>query len=91
MCKKIYIQKIEEHKKSIFEFWRFANKSEALGLNAGEEVKKEVKENTLKKTFKYEEDFDELGIEIDKKYFDIASERINYTGQQTTIEDFINE
>ena len=32
-----------------------------------------------------------IGIEIDKKYFDIASERINHTGQQTTIEDFINE
>ncbi len=31
-----------------------------------------------------------IGIEIDKKYFEIAKERINHTGQQTTIEDFIN-
>ena len=63
---KTYIQKIEDHKKSIFDFWRFANKDEALGLNAGQEEKEVVKEKTLKKTFKYEEDFEDLGIEADR-------------------------
>lgn len=32
-----------------------------------------------------------IGIEIDKEYYRIASERIKHTGQQTTIEDFIND
>ena len=63
---KTYIQKIEDHKKSIFDFWRFANKDEALGLNAGQEEKEVVKKKTLKKTFKYEEDFEDLGIEADR-------------------------
>ena len=63
---KTYIQKIEDHKKSIFEFWRFANKDKALGLNAGQEELEAVKEKTLKKTFKYEDDFEDLGIEADR-------------------------
>ena len=32
-----------------------------------------------------------IGIEIKKKYFDIASERINHIEQQATIEDYIND
>lgn len=63
----LYIKKIEEHKKSIFEFWKFANKDEAIGLNAGEATSEEVKEEKkLKKSFNYEEDFEDLGIEADK-------------------------
>lgn len=62
----LYIEKIEEHKKSIFEFWRFANKDEAVGLNPGTEVEKEKEEQKLKKTFNYEEDFEDLGIEADR-------------------------
>ncbi len=62
----LYIQKIEEHKKSIFEFWKFANKDEAVGLNPGQEIKEEKEELKLKKTFHYEEDFEDLGIEADK-------------------------
>ena len=61
-----FIQKIEEHKKSIFEFWKFANKDEALGLNPGQEESKEKEEVVLKKTFKYDEDFEDLGIFADK-------------------------
>ena len=33
---KIYIAEINSHKKSIFEFWKFANKDELPGLNEGE-------------------------------------------------------
>ena len=62
----IFIQKIEEHKKSIFEFWKFANKDESIGLNPGQEEKETKKDETLKKTFKYEEDIEDLGILADK-------------------------
>lgn len=34
----LYIKKIEEHKKSIFEFWKFANRDEMIGLNPGEYI-----------------------------------------------------
>ena len=39
----LYIEEIDKHKKSIFEFWKFANKDEKLALDIGlqEEKKKE--------------------------------------------------
>ena len=60
-----FIETIEEHKKSIFEFWRFANKDVALGLNAGKEEVKEIKSKKIKRAFDYEEDIEDLGIEAD--------------------------
>ena len=60
-----FIETIEEHKKSIFEFWKFANKDVALGLNAGKEEIKEVKTKKIKRAFDYEEDIEDLGIEAD--------------------------
>ena len=60
-----FIETIEEHKKSIFEFWKFANKDVALGLNAGKEEVKEVKSKKIKRAFDYEEDIEDLGIEAD--------------------------
>lgn len=60
-----FIETIEEHKKSIFEFWKFANKDVALGLNAGKEEIKEVKSKKIKRAFDYEEDIEDLGIEAD--------------------------
>ena len=62
----LFIQKIEEHKKSIFEFWKFANKDELIGLNAGQEEPEQEEDTELKKTFIYEEDFEDLGILADK-------------------------
>lgn len=61
-----YIEEIEEHKKSIFEFWKFANKDNVLALNAG--IEETNTENTLKlsKTFDYEEDFEDFANRIDK-------------------------
>ena len=61
-----FIETIEEHKKSIFEFWKFANKDIALGLNAGKEEEKENKTKKIKRAFDYEEDVEDLGIEADK-------------------------
>ena len=60
-----FIETIEEHKKSIFEFWKFANKDIALGLNSGKEEQKEVKSKKIKRAFDYEEDIEDLGIEVD--------------------------
>ena len=62
----IYIEQIEEHKKSIFEFWKFANKDEVLGLNQAELQDREERPK-LKKTFNYEEDLESLGLQADKE------------------------
>lgn len=69
----MFIDTIEEHKKSIFEFWKFANKDVALGLNAGKEEIKEVKTKKIKRAFDYEEDVEDLGIEADRIQRDILS------------------
>lgn len=61
----LFIEQIEEHKKSIFEFWKFANKDLALGLNTGKEEVKENKTKKIKRAFDYEEDIEDLGIETD--------------------------
>ena len=44
----IYLNEIDLHKKSIFEFWKFTNKDELPSLNEGEE--EENKENISKAT-----------------------------------------
>ncbi len=62
---KSYIEEIEEHKKSIFEFWKFVNKDNLLGLNEGEVEEKVQKQ--IEKTFDYEEDLEEFGKKQDKK------------------------
>ncbi len=61
-----YMKEIENHKKSIFEFWKFANKDENLALNEGKILNKNIEVKKLEKTFDYEEDFDEIGKEFDK-------------------------
>lgn len=61
-----YIEEIEKHKKSIFEFWKFANKDEDKALEEGETEEEKAKEN-LKRTFNYEDDIDTLANEVDKK------------------------
>ena len=60
----IYIEEIEQHKKSIFEFWKFANKDELPALVQGEEVHEQTKK--LRKNFSFELDFEELGNKLDK-------------------------
>ena len=62
---KIYIDEIDEHNKSIFDFWKFTNKDNALALSEGKE--NEVAEVELEKTFDYEEDFEDLGQKVDKE------------------------
>lgn len=66
-----YIKEIDEHKKSIFEFWRFTNKDEAKGLNEGTPEPQISKK--LKKAFNYELDFEDLSKQLDKSQREIFS------------------
>lgn len=59
----IYLNEIELHKKSIFEFWKFTNKDELPSLEEGEE--EETTKEKIGKTFSYEEDFEDLGKQMD--------------------------
>ena len=62
---KKYIEEIEEHKKSIFEFWNFVKNENTLALNEGEQ--EEIKHKQIEKAFNYEEDIEELGEKLDKE------------------------
>lgn len=59
-----YINEIDSHKKSIFEFWKYTNKDEIKALEEAEEEKIHIKTHT--KVFDYEEDFEEFGITMDQ-------------------------
>lgn len=59
---KKYIDEIERHKKSIFEFWKFAKKDEDPSLKEGEEV---VEEKKLDVVFNLDEDMLEFAEKAD--------------------------
>lgn len=61
-----YITEIDKHKKSIFDFWKFANKDEALALETGNDLTEKMEGLNLKKKFDFEYDFEDLGISQDK-------------------------
>lgn len=61
----IYLNEIELHKKSIFEFWKFTNKDELPSLNEGEEEEESEKEK-IGKSFVFEEDIENLGKQMDE-------------------------
>ena len=70
MAKKIenaskFIEEIDSHKKSIFEFWKYSNKDEVDVLPEGEEEEINVIKK-VEKTFNYIDDFDEFGKKLDK-------------------------
>ncbi len=60
----LYIQEIDKHKKSIFEFWKFTNKDEASGLPGGKIEEKN--DEKIKKVFDYEFDFEEISVKLDE-------------------------
>lgn len=73
---KLYIEEIDSHKKSIFEFWKFANKDEKLGLHEGSNKQQKVKR--INKTFSYELDMEDLGIKKDNEQREkLTKEEIN--------------
>lgn len=63
----MYIEEIDKHKKSIFEFWKYSNKDEVATLPEGEQEEVNV-ERKITKVFDYNEDLEKLGKEYDKKY-----------------------
>ncbi len=70
-----YIKEIDDHKKSIFEFWRFTNKNETKQLNEG--MAETPKSKKLKKTFNYELDFEDLSKQYDR------TERTAFSKEET--------
>ena len=61
----LYIKEIDNHKKSIFEFWKYSNKDEVATLAEGEEEEVNV-EKVITKIFDYEEDIEDFGKYMDK-------------------------
>ena len=61
----LYIQEIDKHKKSIFEFWKFTNKDKKEALPEAET--QENSREKLRKTFNYELDFEDLSQNLDKR------------------------
>lgn len=68
----LYINEIESHKKSIFDFWKFTNKDEVNMLTQAEENENQNK-GKLKKVFNYKEDLEDFGKLIDSKQREILS------------------
>lgn len=92
----LYIEEIDKHEKSIFEFWKFANKDEQSLLQAPQE--ENIKENKqLEKIFDYEEDLEEIGIMADKKQRNILTKEetdaifITTTELLQVLNDYENE
>ena len=70
MSKKIenataFIQEIDNHKKSIFEFWKYSNKDEMAQLPEGEEEEIGIIKK-ITKVFDYEKDLEKFGKTMDK-------------------------
>lgn len=61
----LYIQEIEKHKRSIFEFWKFTNKDLPDAIAEAERLEKNQK-NKIKKSFNYQEDMQNLGKKMDE-------------------------
>ena len=60
-----YINEIDSHKKSIFEFWKYSNKDEVSVLPEGEQEEVNIIRK-IEKTFNYEDDFEEFGRKLDR-------------------------
>ena len=60
-----FIEEIDSHKKSIFEFWKYSNKDEIDVLPEGELEEVNVIKK-IEKTFDYEEDIENFGKKLDK-------------------------
>ena len=60
-----YIEEIESHKKSIFEFWRYSNKDEMSTLPEGEMEEVNIRKK-ITKIFDYEEDLEKFGTTMDR-------------------------
>lgn len=73
----LYIEEIDKHKKSIFEFWKFANKDEKLSLEMGNENDKKKDNGNIKKAFDFEMDFETMGVAVDRM------QRVKFSKEET--------
>jgi len=69
-----YINEINKHKKSIFEFWKYSNKDEVAALEEGEQ--EDLNVTKVEKTFNFEDDFEKFGEAVDK------IQRLKYTDSE---------
>lgn len=60
-----FIEEIDSHKKSIFEFWKYSNKDEMAVLPEGEQEEINIIKK-IEKVFDYSQDFEEFGEKLDK-------------------------
>ena len=67
-----YIEEIDSHKKSIFEFWKYSNKDEISSLPEGEIEEINIKKK-ISKVFNYKEDLEEFGKAMDRQQRKILS------------------
>ena len=58
-----YLEEIEKHKKSIFEFWKFTNKDNLKSLDEGSSTEKQT---IREKDFDYDNDYEDFCNAIDK-------------------------
>ena len=61
----LYIQEIDSHEKSIFEFWKFTNKDTQKLLTEPQSCIEKIN-NNIEKIYDYDDDLKEIGIQIDK-------------------------
>lgn len=69
-----FIEEIDNHKKSIFEFWKYSNKDEIAALSEGEEEEVNIIKR-ITKFFDYEEDIEKFGKTMDKIQRQILSKQ----------------
>ena len=60
-----FIDEIDKHKRSIFEFWKYSNKDEVSSLPEGEEEEVNVVKR-IHTVFDYDEDFEQFGKNLDQ-------------------------
>ena len=70
----LYINEINKHKKSIFEFWKYSNKDEVAALEEGEE--EELNVSKIERVFNFDEDFEAFGEKVDK------NQRLKFTDSE---------
>ena len=68
----VYIDEIEKHKKSIFEFWKYCNKDEQMSLAEGEE--ENVITENKKSIVTYDADIKEVGRLLDDAQFKLFTQ-----------------
>ena len=67
-----YIEEIDSHKRSIFEFWKYSNKDEISSLPEGELEEMNIKKK-ISKVFNYKEDLEDFGKAMDRQQRKVLS------------------